>query len=900
MSVVGKYAGVVKQYGTPESLASQDPRLLNQIITELGQSGEAQDQAAYEQLKTYYNPNVGGGGFVIHQDMKDAMTRQQQAYAAPAPVAPSSNPIYNQANAGVEGNIKQSNVEAVKTVSPLLALTTIAANTSDRAILNEAAKQFYPSDKVVSKIEFNPNSKVFTTYYEAKPVPAPQVQAAPSQDLGQQAKGFASDFFSGIGKVLTGQRQSLPSLGLPVGDTLTAGERGAVKNVGLATVAILAIPAGPAVGVSYVGVAGGEALGVGVNQAVKAFRGGGLLTPEEALQSAAEGGAFSLAGAGVLKGIGAAGKALNIGLPKTNAGVLSASGKVLAGAGRVGVNTALGGGAGYVLSGGDVEAAKEGALFGAAFGLAGEAAGVVAPRVQARMRDSIPGQKAQSYINKYYDVDVATGKRGTEIGLGERVMQKALGVKPEKPGLQVLEQSTIPTAPKEAFETVKITELKGGELVTNKRLIEKGTPESTRLIPKMQGNLQVSDDLTMMVKGKEVVSPNTVLKGSSVEPNDFYAQGKPKTAVIGEPKLGFNKQTGPVTEFEVYSFRESSKAGVKPITGSELSFSRRTMNFKEIQANIKSGRIKGVNVASDLDIAVANKNMPIEKSYGDYPWKGTDARSLLEKGSLVQAGKGKTLLIQEKPFVDGLTSGKAAQATGIGKVLGDIQTGRSVDTARVSVGKRTVNPFTSYAGRSYYGGRGGQAEEVETQYLTMPGQVARLDKTGVSASGASGFMPSLTGGVAGFDVKPEPASNLDRPMTVPIFVPGVTPFVTPDSKPDMTPIEVPVVDEIVVPVQEQPLIPDQWQQPTPDQGQPVPQDTRQDIWIPTPSKQKGTFSFPNAGFKFEGGGSSLGSALRGIKVGSRKKVYPILSGVDVLGLGGKKKHAKKVGKAKKR
>ncbi len=46
-------------------------------------------------------------GFVIHQDMKDAMTRQQQAYAAPAVSQPTGNPVYN-ATHDSEGNVLES------------------------------------------------------------------------------------------------------------------------------------------------------------------------------------------------------------------------------------------------------------------------------------------------------------------------------------------------------------------------------------------------------------------------------------------------------------------------------------------------------------------------------------------------------------------------------------------------------------------------------------------------------------------------------------------------------------------------------------------------------------------------------------------------------------------------
>jgi hypothetical protein len=163
---------------------------------------------------------------------------------------------------------------------------------------------------------------------------------------------------------------------------------------------------------------------------------------------------------------------------------------------------------------------------------------------------------------------------------------------------------------------------------------------------------------------------------------------------------------------------------------------------------------------------------------------------------------------------------------------------------------------------------------------------------GVSTSGASGFAPSLTGGVAGFDVKPEPAFSTDLPKTMPSFTPGVSPIVIPDVKPDTAPIIIPRIDEIVVPDQRQPVIPDSGQPLIPDQPQKITPS------YPTPYLQKGkaTFGLPPNGFKLEEGGYGLPSELRFTGLRSKKKVYPISTAAEMIGLGGKQKRAKKAKK----
>lgn len=747
-------------------------------------------------------------------------------------------------------------------------------------------------------------------------------------------------------------------------------------RVGTAIALMVAAPAiAPSFGISSTGVVFGELVAPIVSQGFKAVQGGGLLTPEEALQSAAEGGVMSLVGMGAVKAAGSFAPKLLTPLR----GSASTGAKLVGLGGRTSVNMVVDAGQAYVKSGGDPTETAKGVAFGAAFNLGFEGAGLVAPRLQAKLRESVPGMKAQDYLNQYYKINPESNARELSLGLGEKAMMKITGQKPQEPSLNIIELPKIPTAPKEAFEYSKVTEVKdvastvyatnrqgkivdmfdveGPELVTSRRINEKFTPESGKITPKMQAGLVASD----------MLDSNTVLYGESVEPSEYYrSSSKPSdvspiskalmdtpeielgmvgTKVKGVPqgfdesgnfivegktgsfnrssavdkplsfskqgadfgkaglpesdsalpkymfesdvkaKLSFNKATGPVTEFEAYSFKESSKATSKPARNGELSFSRRGMNFNEIQANIKSGRVKGVDVAADLEVAVAGKDARVQKSYGENPWMADDARALMEKNVLTQPGKGRTFTVQERSAIESLTGGQAARATGIEKILSDVQTGRAVDTSQVSVGKQTVNPFSSYAGRSYYAQKSRQTEEVEYQSLTMPGQVSRLGSGSMgamSSADASGFMPPLTGGVAGFDVKSEPVLPSNIPVNVPGVYPDLMPIVVPEVTPGVTPSLVP--DEaqkyIVVPDQVQPLIPVQEQPQTPD--------VIQEPWVTpkslVPSGGKGLFGFPAGGFKFEGGSRDSGVSLRFSGVKSRRKVYPILSGADVLGL----------------
>lgn len=143
-----------------------------------------------------------------------------------------------------------------------------------------------------------------------------------------------------------------------------------LKRTALITGSILAAPIiGPS------GVLLGAGLGVGVSQGIKAVSGGGFLSGEELFESATTGIIFSGAGKLVTTGLQA------IGAGAVVEGVGTGATKIVSGAaGRIGVNTALGAGGSYVLSGGNPEAAIEGAKYGLIFGVGGEVIGAVAAR----------------------------------------------------------------------------------------------------------------------------------------------------------------------------------------------------------------------------------------------------------------------------------------------------------------------------------------------------------------------------------------------------------------------------------------------------------------------------------------------------------------------------------------
>lgn len=184
-------------------------------------------------------------------------------------------------------------------------------------------------------------------------------------------------------------------------------------NLGVTFGAVLAPVAGPVVGLSVPAVVGGEVLSVGIEGGFKYYQNQQLLTSDELVQSAFLGGAFTLAGGAVFKGIGLVGKAAGLGLPE---GARGAAVSVL---GRTAVNTGLSSSVSYVASGGDIEAAKQGAIFGGLLSLGLE--GAARSPIRLAVESPAPGGKVlalYSVRNPEPRILVSLTGKNANIGFG--------------------------------------------------------------------------------------------------------------------------------------------------------------------------------------------------------------------------------------------------------------------------------------------------------------------------------------------------------------------------------------------------------------------------------------------------------------------------------------------------
>jgi hypothetical protein len=164
----------------------------------------------------------------------------------------------------------------------------------------------------------------------------------------------------------------------------------------------------------------GGGISLGFSQTIKSVKGGGLLTPEEAIQATGGGAAFSVvAGPALspLKGIA--------GVP----GVVA----------RVGAMTALGAGGGAGFGAAEAwaqradigEGVKAGALTGAAFG----AAFGVASEVASYMGGRYVKPRVETQLSESYRQTLETGELWKPT-LKERVLMRLTGAEPRSPELQ--------------------------------------------------------------------------------------------------------------------------------------------------------------------------------------------------------------------------------------------------------------------------------------------------------------------------------------------------------------------------------------------------------------------------------------------------------------------------------
>ena len=153
-----------------------------------------------------------------------------------------------------------------------------------------------------------------------------------------------------------------------------------------------------------------------ISQGINVVEGKGLLSIPEVGKSMMQGAAFSVVAQGSMEGLGIAGKA---GLAAATA--------------RVGVNTGLGAGAGYVLSGGQPQAAIRGAEFGFGFGVAGEVINYGGPKVKSY---------ATERLSQSYEPTLHSGELW-EPTVKEQILMKITGARPNSEYLQNRAQNIL-------------------------------------------------------------------------------------------------------------------------------------------------------------------------------------------------------------------------------------------------------------------------------------------------------------------------------------------------------------------------------------------------------------------------------------------------------------------------
>jgi len=189
-----------------------------------------------------------------------------------------------------------------------------------------------------------------------------------------------------------------------------------------------------------------------ITQGIKAVQGQGLLTTQEAIESAAGGAVFSAGASGVIGAVG-----------------LTGAKGVVAAVGRIGVNAGLGAGGGTIYeyaSKGKVtgQGALQGAAFGAAFGLAGEVFGAVnakydvtgkvTNRVMGPLQERFATSKMSENLSQYYEV-INEGNTRYQPSFAERSAMEITGLRPVRPAVGF-----------EALPNIATSGLWGNEAVT--------------------------------------------------------------------------------------------------------------------------------------------------------------------------------------------------------------------------------------------------------------------------------------------------------------------------------------------------------------------------------------------------------------------------------------------------
>jgi hypothetical protein len=245
--------------------------------------------------------------------------------------------------------------------------------------------------------------------------------------------------FQNLSTQLRVEAEELKLKGDPFGGAIKFSEAIALdagEIFGLALVAPYLLPA--ALGVTTAGLLGAAAINVGIGEGFNIAMGGKPLTLTEIRNQALFGEVFAIGGSAVMRSVGTV-------VPRV----------VESSVGRATINAIMGGGAGYVLSGGDIKSTAEGAVFGAAFSLGGEAIGRL-PRFGI---GSVEVPLESGEVIKWRGLYLESGENAKPIlGLMGEVPEKAVisghGPTGEAAGY-------MPETPIESAVTMKIMEKAG-------------------------------------------------------------------------------------------------------------------------------------------------------------------------------------------------------------------------------------------------------------------------------------------------------------------------------------------------------------------------------------------------------------------------------------------------------
>jgi hypothetical protein len=730
-------------------------------------------------------------------------------------------------------------------VSQIQALTTVAANTNNNpAVVHQAAETIYPAGRQVTEVQRTQTG--FDVYSAPKEVAPPVVNTQDGYSLLGEPLGSPN---MGRAPNIVEQQFNKPapsSAGFrftqDTGMGMGAGQAQEFKKnlpgyIGASTIktgsVLLAGVTAPSMGLTGVTKAG--LLGVGITQGVKTgttlYEGGdvskSLLTPKEAFEAGVGGVAFSGAGGAIL------GKA----------GLIGKSGLVAAGE-RVGINTAMGAGVGFVQSGGKPEGAIQGAEFGAVFGVAGETLGAFAK--------TSAGKKVSEFATNVKEK--AFGVKATElVGASEIVKQSQVGPN-EYEVTKLTEPLTRNTRiSREEADFFRMVSNRKVSLAGTENVAQYGGGEYDLYSKSIETGFRTADPLIAAAKGE----PYAMSKAKVGSLDLFDIESPSATLAVGKQNVLVNKG-------EVYS--ETTIKTSEPIIAPKLKMSERSYTGAQMTGEIDP------QVYADY-----GKNMPADFANKIYKELGGGYKPMIEPVSP------KSSVRTVSTFKDGLfdvQKVEGASSKGMKPMGGDVGSPAKPSDPLL------IEPTTKNV-------------QVQLEKNIIDVAPAKTSTTQVMFSGVPTQRQQRQSQQYMYDEEPiytqqsigKVTMNLQAPQRL---SPTTATIRAQDSFANITPARFPfnieradpLADVSLFSVQTPALLPElapiQSTRTTQTQKATQISRTSTDLFNPSFTPLSSTFQTP--GFKFEGAGYNIFGPQRRTGLLSRKKVYPILSGPEVLKL----------------